>query len=108
MTTILKGGATMAISKRRLRFRLRFGFGLAALVVFLVLGATALAAPPKPKPTPASDQYKPTPVTTVTLNAARVGKCKLAVVRYYAPKLKRCKTKACHAAATKARVTAQQ
>ena len=62
---------------------------------------------PKPKPTPASDQYKPTPVTSVTLNAARIGKCKLAVIRFYAPKLKRCRTKACRAAVGKARIAAQ-
>ena len=98
----------MAISRRRLRFRLRFGFGLAALVAVLVatVPTTALAVPPKPKPTPASDQYT-TPVTTVTLNAARIGKCKLAVIRFYAPKLKRCKTKACRAAVGKASRTAQ-
>ena len=98
----------MAISRRRLRFRLRFGFGLAALAIGLLatVPSAAFAAPPKPKPTPASDQYT-TPVTTVTLNAARIGKCKLAVIRFYAPKLKRCKTKACRAAVGKSSRLAQ-
>jgi hypothetical protein len=89
----------MAISRRTLRFRFRlgFGFGLAAALVVLMLVPTAYGARPRPKPvtptTAAGDQYKPG--TSVTLIAARIGKCKLAVTRLYAVRKKRCKGKAC-------------
>ena len=104
----------MAISRRRLRFRPRFGFGLAAggwrCLMLLVPGAyAAKKAKPKPKPraphkTAATDQYKPTTVTYVTLNAARVGKCKRAVTQRFVPKRRACKgKKVCLRAVTKTR-----
>jgi hypothetical protein len=101
----------MAISLRRLRFRLRFGFGLAALVAVMLLVPAAYAQPkagPAPPTTPAADQYKPTIVSYVTIGAARIGKCKLAVVRLYAPKKKRCKTKACRLTTAKAELAAKR
>ena len=104
----------MTTMRRRLRFRLRFGFGLAAgLTVLMLLVPTAYAAKPKPKPAPqktaAADQYAtPTVVTFVTLTAAKVGKCKLTVVKQYVAKKKVCKGKTACAIVAKAELAAKK
>ena len=100
----------MATMRRKLRFRL--GFGLAAgLAVVALLAPGANAAKPKPAPksgTAAADQYStPTVVTYVTLTAAKVGKCKQAVVKRYVVKKKACHgKKACLASVAKAQAAA--
>ena len=106
----------MVISRRRLRFRFRFGFGLAAVLTALALLApVAYGAPGKAKPKPvaplktsAADQYKTTTVTYVSLTAAKVGKCKLAVTKRYAPKKKACKGKKACSIVAKAELTAKK
>ncbi len=102
----------MATMRRRLRLRLRLGFGLAAgLAVLMLITPAAYGAKPKPpvKPTAAADQYsQPAAISFVTLTAAKVGKCKKAVVKRYAPVKKKCKgKKACLVKARKAEAKAK-
>jgi hypothetical protein len=84
----------MATMRRKLRWRIRFGLGLAGGLAAIALIAPMAHADTKPTPKPgtaAGDQYAaPTVVTYVTLTAAKVGKCKLAVVKRYTPRMRAC------------------